>query len=216
MSSARAQKLPLVAVVVLLLRMRGDRHEDGLVAEFAAALQFVAGILDDECRDLGGRDQTRRVIHDRFLGPIVGHTQCLTQDFRGAERAGPHAERREDELGPDALFVEVLQAQFDVVGARCAVARGVELFLRNVGEPATERLSVDEDGLPLAVGILLGTGDEIGEMLGQACAPQIVGLEEVRITGIGPQLLVGHFGLHSFVRGWAGYRAGICAGTDLC
>lgn len=114
----------------------------------------------------------------------------------------------EDELGPDALFVEVLQAQFDVVGARCAVARGVELFLRNVGEPATERLSVDEDGLPLAVGILLGTGDEIGEMLGQACAPQIVGLEEVRITGIGPQLLVGHFGLHSFVRGWLGTERG--------
>ena len=107
--------------------------------------------------------------------------------LRGAKRGRPHAQGREDQLGPDALGVEVGQPLVDVPRALGGHGGLHELFLGDAGQPAAKHLAVNVDGLPGAVRVLLAARHQFGQSLRQSGAPQVLGLDEVGVARIGPQ-----------------------------
>ena len=58
-----------------------------------------------------------------------------------------------------------------------------------LGQLAAERLAVDVHGLPLAVVVLDRVRHQVGVLLGHVVAPQVVGLDDVRVAGVGPDLV---------------------------
>lgn len=161
------ERLPLVAVVVALRRMRLHRQEDRLESHCAATLELIDRVADVQCGDLCRGDQPRRVVHDRLFGPVVGGAHGRLHQLRCAKRAGPHAQRREHQLRPDAFGVEIGQPLADVACARGG-HRGVhELLLGRAGQPTAKDLAVDVNGLPGAVRVLYATRHQFGQSLRQ-------------------------------------------------
>jgi hypothetical protein len=189
MSSAVAQnRLPLPVVVVALRRVRRDGKKHRLESHCAATLELVDRVVDVQGRHLCRGDQPRRVVHDRFLGPVVGGPHRLAQQLRCAKRARPHAQRGEHQFGPDAFVVEVGEPSAYVAGAGGSDRGLHELLLGDAGQAPPEHLSVDADGLPAAVGIPFAARHQVGQAPRQPRAPQVLGLDEVRVARVGPQL----------------------------
>ena len=108
------------------------------------------------------------------------------------DRRGPDPDRRVDELGPDPFGVEVEQTQPGIVRAGRPVGDGLTVGVHHQptqGEPTPERLPVDVDRLVLAVVVDDAAGHPLGEGGGQRRREQVGGLDEVRVTRVGPDLL---------------------------
>ena len=136
---------------------------------------------------------------------------ALAHELRVTDRERPRGQRRIDHLGPDALVVEVDQAQLRIVGAGRArehldeadglrvlrlLHQLLDLLGRVVGaDPGhapPERLAVDVDGLVAAVVVLHAAGHARREVGGQVPLEQVGRLAEVGVSGVRPDLVVHH------------------------
>ena len=184
---------PTVVVPVAAPSRRRDREERRLEAEVGGPVDLGDRVVDVEQRDrrraarsAGERAGTRTA--QSLMARAAGREQ-----LRGPDRRRPDPDRRVDDLGPDALLVEVVQSQVRVVGARRPLVERVAVAVRERGGRAAgcrrrNCLAVDVDRLVRPSSSLTLRGIRSASAAGKAVSEQVVGLDEVRIARVRPDL----------------------------
>lgn len=192
----RPDRLPHLVVPVVDAEARRDREVPGLEAHVGGACDLRDGVVGVEQRDRGGAHVTGAEPLE-LDGPVVDGRAARRQQLRITDRRHPDADRRVHQLGPDPFAIEVGEAEPHVVGARRPLVDGpARLVGEHVGprHPPAELLTVDAHRLVAAVGVLDAARHPLGEVRGQGRGEEVVGLDEVRVGGVCPEL---HDGLTS-------------------
>ena len=91
-------------------------NERATVPETRRPLDLTHGVGDVDEWDHGGPEVALGPLHERVEQPVVVRARRGNRDLRSLDEEAPQADRREEQLGPDALLVEVGHPGRRVVG----------------------------------------------------------------------------------------------------
>ncbi len=189
----RPQRFPGIAVVVVDPRRQTGGQGDRVQTDLGRVVHLVDRVLHGQQRQLRGRHEAvGRDALDLRGDPLVLGAAGGPYQLGVLDQGVPEPERGIDHLAPDALAIEVLEPGADVARARWARAqlRDVEpatpLLRGELRELAAEGLAVDVDDLVVAVAFT--PRHSLRERCGEDLLEEVLRLEEVRVTRVGPDL----------------------------